>query len=78
MSIDHALVGRQHNLIIVEGALDDPGHRRASMPLDIAQGRGASAALQTMRELAAGEAVRPTSLDRSREEPEPAHAGLLR
>jgi len=70
MGIDHALVGRHQNLMIVEGALDDPGHRRASMPLEVAQGRDAQAALQAMQGLTADAVAPQNPTDRLRDEPE--------
>lgn len=51
MGIDHVVPGTQGNVFIVQGALDDPAHRRAVMPLQQAEGREAGMAVAQLAAL---------------------------
>lgn len=51
MRIDHVVPGGQGNVFIVQGALDDPAHRRAVMPLQQAEGREAGLAVAQLAAL---------------------------
>lgn len=71
MGIDHVVPGTQGNVFIVQGALDDPAHRRAVMPMPQAESRDAGAALQQLASLGAGteERERAEGLARAAETP---------
>jgi hypothetical protein len=51
MRIDHVVPGGQGNVFIVQGALDDPAHRRAVMPMQQAEGREAGVAVAQLAAL---------------------------
>lgn len=61
MDIDHVVRGNRDKLFIVQGALEDPTHRRAAMPIDVAEGRDAARALEDLRSLAVNAEPREAS-----------------